>query len=48
MANAYGPIRMNREFDSNEIDESDSQPRKHDEPRTSISAVIRTADDVEK
>jgi hypothetical protein len=25
-------MRLNREFDSNEIDESDSHDRKHDEP----------------
>jgi hypothetical protein len=28
-------MRVNREFDSNEIDESDSHSRKHDEPRIS-------------
>jgi hypothetical protein len=26
-------MRFNREFDSNEIDESDSQDLKHDDPR---------------
>jgi hypothetical protein len=28
-------MRINREFDSNMIDESDLQPEKHDEPRIS-------------
>jgi hypothetical protein len=28
-------IRSNREFDSNEIDESDSHDEKHDDPRIS-------------
>jgi hypothetical protein len=34
---AFDSIRINREFDSNEIDESDIHPEKHDEPRISIS-----------
>jgi hypothetical protein len=33
--NAYDSIRVNREFDSNEIDESYSQHVKHDDPRIS-------------
>jgi hypothetical protein len=33
--NVLDSIRMNREFDSNEIDESDLQSRKHDDPRIS-------------
>jgi hypothetical protein len=33
--NAYDSIRCNREFDSNEIDESDSQHEKHEDPRIS-------------
>jgi hypothetical protein len=31
--NASDSIRINREFDSNEIDESDLQDKKHNEPR---------------
>jgi hypothetical protein len=40
-------MRFNREFDSNEIDESDLQSEKHDDPRISISEqiVIRDADE---
>jgi hypothetical protein len=34
--NADDSIRINRELDSNEIDESDLQYEKHDEPRISI------------
>jgi hypothetical protein len=34
LENADDSIRINREFDSNEIDESDSQPLKHN-PRIS-------------
>jgi hypothetical protein len=34
--NADDSIRFNREFDSNEIDESDLHDEKHDEPRISI------------
>jgi hypothetical protein len=33
--NADDSIRFNREFDSNEIDESDLQDEKHDDPRIS-------------
>jgi hypothetical protein len=33
--NASDLIRINREFDSNEINESDSQNEKHDNPRIS-------------
>jgi hypothetical protein len=32
---AYDSIRVNREFDSNVIDESDPQDEKHDDPRIS-------------
>jgi hypothetical protein len=46
--NASDSIRDNREFDSNEIDESDSQNEKHDEPRISISPAISICDDIEK
>jgi hypothetical protein len=46
--NALDSIRVNREFDSNEIDESDSQSEKHDEPRISISHGISICDDFEK
>jgi hypothetical protein len=35
--NAHDSIRINREFEWNEIDESDSQAEKHDDPRISIS-----------
>jgi hypothetical protein len=38
--NAFDSIRVNREGDSNEIDESDSQPEKHFDPRISISEQI--------
>jgi hypothetical protein len=34
-AKAYDSIRVNREFDSNEMDESDLQSRKHDGQRIS-------------
>jgi hypothetical protein len=33
--NAFDSIRFNPEFDSNEIDESDSHSSKHDEQRIS-------------
>jgi hypothetical protein len=33
--NGGDSIRINREFDSNEIDVSDSHPEKHDDPRIS-------------
>jgi hypothetical protein len=38
--NAMDSIRVNREFDSNEIDESDRQKKKHDEPRISTPRGI--------
>jgi hypothetical protein len=38
--NASDSIRVNREFDSNEIDVSDSQYEKHDEPRISTPRGI--------
>jgi hypothetical protein len=38
--NAFDSIGSNREFDSNEIDQSESHPEKHDEPRSSISKGI--------
>jgi hypothetical protein len=34
---ARDSMRLNREFDSNEMDESDLHSEKHDEPRISIS-----------
>jgi hypothetical protein len=34
-ANTWESIRVNREFDSNETDESDSQSEKDDDPRIS-------------
>jgi hypothetical protein len=34
--NASDLISFNDDGDSNEIDESDSQPQKHDDPRISI------------
>jgi hypothetical protein len=34
-ANASGSTRINREFDSNEIDESDPQFKKQNDPRIS-------------
>jgi hypothetical protein len=46
--NAWDSIRVNREFDSNEIDDSDLQNEKHDEPRISISHGISRCDDFEK
>jgi hypothetical protein len=33
-------MRFNRQFDSNEMDESDSHLEKHDEPRISIAYGI--------
>jgi hypothetical protein len=38
--NASDSIRVNREFDSNEIDESDLQFEKHEEPKISTLRVI--------
>jgi hypothetical protein len=46
--NALDSIRVNREFDSNEIDEKDLQHEKHDEPRISISQEISICDELEK
>jgi hypothetical protein len=41
-------IHFNRECDSNESDESDSQYEKHEDPRISISDEIVRFDDDEK
>jgi hypothetical protein len=41
-------MRINREFTSNEIDESELQYEKQDEPTISILVGISTVDDVEK
>jgi hypothetical protein len=38
--NAFESIRVNREFDSKEIDVSDSQNTKQDEPRISTPRGI--------
>jgi hypothetical protein len=38
--NAFEPIRFNDDGDSNEIDESDSQSEKHDDPRISMKCGI--------
>jgi hypothetical protein len=46
--NAHDSIRRNRESDSNDIDESDSQYEKHDEPRISIFRGIKIDDDEPK
>jgi hypothetical protein len=46
--NADDSIRVNREFDSNEIDESDLQCEKHADPRLSIPDEIGGFDDDEK
>jgi hypothetical protein len=46
--NAFDSIRVNREFDSNETDESDSQDEKHDDPRISMSDEIIIFDNDEK
>jgi hypothetical protein len=40
-SNAFDSIRVNLEFDSNEIDESDRQNEKHDEPRISTVFGIK-------
>jgi hypothetical protein len=40
--NANDSIRVNREFDSNEIDENDLQHKKHDEQRISTLRGIKT------
>jgi hypothetical protein len=41
-------MRVNREFDSNEIDESNVQFKKHDEQRISISFGTQIFDDLDK
>jgi hypothetical protein len=41
LANARESIRVNREFISNEIEESESQYEKHDEPRISTLLGIK-------
>jgi hypothetical protein len=46
--NTFDSIRRNRELDSNDIDESDSQDEKHDEPRISIFRGIKIDDDEPK
>jgi hypothetical protein len=46
--NADDSMRINCEFDSNEIDESEEQSEKHDEPRISIFESISIFDDFEK
>jgi hypothetical protein len=46
--NADDSIRVNRELDSNEIDESNLQHEKHEQPRISIFDGILTLDDVRK
>jgi hypothetical protein len=46
--NADDSIRVNCEFESNEIDESDLQDEKHDDPTISISQQILIFDDDEK
>jgi hypothetical protein len=45
--NANDSIRVNREFDSNEIDESDSQDEKHFDPKIStlLGIKIDSSDD---
>jgi hypothetical protein len=47
--NASDSIRVNREFDSNEIDESDSHRSKHDDPKISTfrGISIDSSDDDE-
>jgi hypothetical protein len=47
--NAYDSIRVNCELDSNEIDESDSQYEKHEEPRiwTVEGIIIDWSDEFE-
>jgi hypothetical protein len=46
--NANDSIRVNREVDANEIDDSDSHHEKHDEPRISTFPGISIDDDDEK
>jgi hypothetical protein len=45
---ARASVRFNPEFDSNEIDESDSHLEKHDEQRISIVRGISILDETEK
>jgi hypothetical protein len=46
--NANDSIRVNRELDSNEIDENDLHREKQEQPRMLISHRIWTVDDLEK
>jgi hypothetical protein len=46
--NAEDSIRVNREFDSNEMDESDLQGENHDDPRISKFKNMSIFDDDEK
>jgi hypothetical protein len=48
-SNAFDSIRANCEFDSNEIDESDSQDEKHEEQRIStfLGIMIDRSDEDE-
>jgi hypothetical protein len=46
--NASASIRINREFDSNDTEESQSHPEKQPEPRISISQGIVTSANVAK
>jgi hypothetical protein len=46
--NAADLIRVNREFDSNEIDENDGHHEKQQEQRTSIVAGISISDESDK
>jgi hypothetical protein len=41
LSNASDSIRVNRELDSNEIDESDAHPEKHNNPMISTLFGIR-------
>jgi hypothetical protein len=46
--NASDSIRVKHQFDSNVIDESDSQFEKQNDPKMSILLAISISDDVEK
>jgi hypothetical protein len=48
LENADESIRVNRDSDSNEIEESDLQNEKHDGPRISTPRPISIRDDLEK
>jgi hypothetical protein len=48
LAKASDSIRINREFDSNEIVEIDLNSAKQEKPRTSISRGISIDDELEK